>query len=133
MFVIGNLNSIRYDTRPAQLSKHLLTSKGHSTHSHLRLRVEYTEGVITRSTSIRVKELADGHLPVLLSFLLSLLGSERVLNTLSGVFEILVHFAAPVLQVLATVILDENLQLLQRMRRLALESGVTLSIHGGWL
>jgi len=99
----------------------------------LRLRVEYPEGVITRITSIRVKELANGHLPVLLSFLLSLLGLERILKTLSHVFEILVHFAAPVLQVLATVILDENLQLLQRMRRLALESGVTLSIHGGWL
>jgi hypothetical protein len=102
----------------------------------LRLRVEYTEGVITRITFIRVKELVDSPLPVLLSLLLSLLGSERVLKILSHVFEILVHFAAPVLQLFATVILDENLQLLQRMGRLAwvaLGSGVTSSIHGGWL
>ena len=78
---------------------------GHSTHSHLGLRVEYTEGVIARIASIPVKELVDGHLPALLS----LIGSESVLETLSHVLEVLVHFAAPVFQVVATVFLGETL------------------------
>ena len=110
--------------------------EGHLTHNHLRLRVEYTEGVITGIASIKAQELPDATLSVLLSLLLSLAGSESVLETLSHVLEIIVHFAAPVLHVIATVFLRATLQRIQcrgRLVSVVSESGATFSIHGGWL
>lgn len=98
--------------------------------------MEYTEGMITGVAYIRVQELSDVLLSLSLSLLLGLLGSERVLETLSKVLEIPPRVGAQVLQVITTVRFGLSLQLIQKMGRLVLvdwESGVTFSIHGGWL
>ena len=95
--------------------------------------MEYTEGVITGITFIRVQEISNIPLSFLLSLVLSLRGLERVLETLSKVLEIPPRVRAQFLQVITTVSLDTSLELIQKMGRLVSESGVTFSIHGGWL